>query len=170
MPFTPFHLGPGLLVGLVCGRRLDLPATLAASVLVDIRTALVFFSVLDGPLHGPLHTLLGATLLAGVLTAAALPLRPLSGAVLESLRIPHSPPPVRIAAGALVGAWLHVFLDAVLYLDVQPFAPVSAANPALGLVGPLSVYLGCVVVGLLGLCLYAASLLGLVALPDPDPA
>ena len=82
MPFTPFHLGPGLLVGLVCGRRIDLPAT---------------------------------------------------------------PPPF-------------------------PFAPVSAANPALGLVGLLSAYLGCAVVGLLGLCLYAASLLDLVALPDPDPA
>lgn len=72
VPFTPFHLGPGLLVGLALRRRLDLPTFLVANVAVDARATLVFFGVLDGPLHGPLHTYAGALALSGGLAAVAL--------------------------------------------------------------------------------------------------
>jgi len=42
MPFTPFHLGPGLLLGVLLYRHLDLGTVLAASIAVDLRTVLVF--------------------------------------------------------------------------------------------------------------------------------
>ncbi|MFC7139361.1 hypothetical protein ACFQMA_05850 [Halosimplex aquaticum] len=170
MPFTPFHLGPALLIGVLCLRWLDLPTFLAASVLVDARTTLVFFGYLDGPLHGPLHTLLGATVLAGVLTAAAAPLRPSLDPVLDWAGLPQSTALGRIAAAALGGCWLHVLLDATLYTDVFPFAPVSTANPLFGAVGPLTVYVGCVAAGLLGVGLYAASRVDLLTLADAGSA
>ncbi|WP_459194057.1 hypothetical protein [Halosimplex sp. J119] len=160
MPFTPFHLGPALLIALIGLRWLDLPTFLAASVLVDVRTTLVFFGVLDGPLHGPLHTLLGATALAVVLTVAAIPLRPVLDPVLDSIGVPQPTSPARIAAAAVVGCWSHVALDATLYTDARPFAPVSAVNPALGAVAPSTVYVGCTAAGVVGVGLYAASVLG----------
>ncbi|MFB6102358.1 MAG: hypothetical protein ABEJ73_07300 [Haloplanus sp.] len=167
-PFTPVHLGPGLLIGLLCLRWLDLPTFLAASALVDGRAALVFLGLLDGPLHGPLHPLLGAAVLASVLAVATIPLRPRRDPLLARLRASQPTAPARIVTAALVGSRLHVGLDAMLYADVAPFAPVSAANPALGLLGVPTVYVGCVVAGLLGLGLYAATLVGLIALVDAD--
>jgi len=36
MPFTLYHLGPALLLGLLFRRRLDLPTFLVANVVVDL--------------------------------------------------------------------------------------------------------------------------------------
>lgn len=169
MPFTPFHFGPALLIGLLCLRWLDLPTLLVASVVVDVRATAVFFGLLDGTLHGPLHTVLGATALAGVLTVAALPLRPSFDSLLDRIGMTQSASRRRVSTAALVGCWSHVLLDATLYADLRPFAPVSTANPALGTLEPLAVYGGCTVAGLLGLGLYVASMYGMVTLTGVDP-
>lgn len=169
MPFTPFHLGPGLLLGLLALRRLDLPTVLVASVFVDVRTTLVFFGLLDGPLHGPFHTLLGASVLSLVLIAVALPLRPRLDPVLRRIRFPQASSRRRIAAGAFVGTWLHVVLDATLYTDMAPFAPLSTVNPLLGQIGSGTVYLGCLVAGVVGVGLYALSVLGVIERLSPVP-
>lgn len=163
MPFTPFHLGPGLLLGLLALRWLDLPTVLVASVLVDIRAALVFFDVLTGPLHGPFHTFLGATLLGVVLIAVSLPVRPTLDSVLAWFRLPQEPSVTRIVAGACVGVWLHIVLDAILYADMAPLAPLSG-NPLLGLIGVTAVYIACLVAGVLGVGLYVLAASGLVEL------
>lgn len=154
MPFTPFHLGPALLLGVLCLGWLDFPTFLVVSVLVDCRATLVFFGVLDGPLHGPLHTVLGAAILAGLLTAVVVPVRPYVVPVLEWFRVSQPVSALRILAAAVTGAWLHVLLDAMLYINLQPFAPVSASNPLLGLAGPATVYTTCVLAGLLGIGAY----------------
>jgi hypothetical protein len=69
MPFTPFHLGPGLVFGIVLFRWLDFPTFITASIVVDLRATLVFFGILEGRLHGPLHTFVFGTILAIVLSA-----------------------------------------------------------------------------------------------------
>lgn len=58
MPFTPFHLGPGLGLGLPLRKHLHAPTFLLASVIVDVEPFLVFFLGLRYPLHGYLHTFL----------------------------------------------------------------------------------------------------------------
>lgn len=153
VPFTPFHLGPGLLVALPLRRHLDLPTVLVASVAVDARTALVFFGLLDGPLHGPVHTYVGALVLAGVLAAATvLGARRFPGLARSVSATPGDP---RAAAmGGLAGTWLHVTLDAFLYTDMTPLWPL-AGNPLLGLVGGPAVYDACVVAGLAGVAFLA---------------
>ena len=148
MPFTPFHLGPALGVGLPARRRLDLPTFVAANVLVDARATLVFSDVLDGPLHGPLHTYAGAAVLAGVLAVTALSVERRTPSLTRW--VSATPGDARaIALGALAGTWLHVTLDAVLYADVAPLWPL-AGNPLLGVAGPFAVYGACVLAGLLG--------------------
>ena len=43
MPFTPFHLGPGLLLGLLLLSYVDLPTFLLASVIVDVEPFLALY-------------------------------------------------------------------------------------------------------------------------------
>lgn len=164
MPFTPFHLGPALLLGLLCYRWLDLPALLVGSVVVDVRTALVFFGYLDPPLHGPLHTVIGSAVLGLVVAGAWVALRPRFEWLLALLGLGRERSIGAIFTGAFVAVWLHLLLDALLYFDLRPFAPLSDVNPFLwALGGPRTfvvVYGGCVVAGVLGLLLYGYRRLG----------
>ncbi|WP_330632503.1 hypothetical protein [Halocatena halophila] len=147
MPFTPFHLGPGLLGGVLFKRQLDALTFVLASVIVDFRAALVLFGLLGGRLHGPVHTYLGATVLSVVLTATVV----LTARHTQSLnRINFSPHSVRhVLVGAIAGSWLHVTLDSVLYTDIRPFAPLSV-NPLFGTAGLGLVYGGCLLALVVG--------------------
>jgi len=60
MPFTLFHLGPGLLLL----TYVDFPTFLVASVIVDIEPFLVLTLDLNYPLHGFLHPFLGGEVLS----------------------------------------------------------------------------------------------------------
>lgn len=159
MPFTPFHLGPAVLLGAVCYRWLDLPSLLVASVVVDLRTAFVFFGLLGPPLHGPFHTLLGSTLLGLVVAGAWTQLRPRFVTVLSRLGLGRERSTRAIVASSLVAVWLHVLLDATLYTDVRPFAPLSDANPLLVPGVAWVVYAGCMVTGVAGSLLLGYRLL-----------
>lgn len=142
MPFTPFHFGPALLFGVPFRRRLDFVTFLVGNVIVDVRATLVFFGMLSGPLHGPLHTYLGATLLAGVLAVGVhVCARWLPDVVGTLSSRPDSVGAV--VAASVMGAWLHVTLDAILYPEMQPLTPLSG-NPLYGTTSVGVVYGGCV--------------------------
>lgn len=61
MPFTPFHFGPGLGLGLPLRKYLHAPTFILANIIVDIEPFLVLSLGLRYPLHGGLHTFLLAT-------------------------------------------------------------------------------------------------------------
>jgi len=67
MPFTPYHLGPALLFGLLFLSVINFPAFLVANVIVDIEPFLVLTLNLNYPLHGFFHSFLGGTLVAVLL-------------------------------------------------------------------------------------------------------
>lgn len=70
MPFTPFHLGPGLLFGLLLFSYVDLPRFLVASVVFDIEPFMVLSLNLDYSVHGYLQTFVGGTIVAFLLVLA----------------------------------------------------------------------------------------------------
>ena len=45
MLFTPYHFGPGLLIGLVFLSFIDIPTFLTANLIVDIEPFLVLFLI-----------------------------------------------------------------------------------------------------------------------------
>lgn len=139
MPFTPFHLGPALLLGMIFKKNIDLTAVLIASVIIDIRAAFCLFFDYE-PLHGPLHTYLGATILALLLSY-----------VLNrySLRYNRNGRTKPIVFGSLVGVWSHIFLDSFLYTDIVPFWPISS-NPMYWVMNSYSIYGVCVLFGIFG--------------------
>lgn len=148
MPFTPFHFGPGFLFGYPLRRRMDFLTFLIANVVVDLRATIVFFGFLSGPLHGPLHTYLGALALAFVLAGSVLLFsrRFPTVAQLVSSR-PESRLPVVLAS--IAGTWLAVTLDAILYPEMQPFYPLSG-NPWYGLASSFTIYGLCALAFLIG--------------------
>ena len=148
MPVTPFHFGPGLLLKST-GLALSMWAFMAANVMIDVESG---WHLLHHhyPVHRFCHTALGATLL--IAPAAAVTW--LTFAVLA--RWVATLPRATFAAclaGAALGAWTHVALDAVMHDDVRPLAPWSNANPLLDALSLLELQQLCLASGLLGLVL-----------------
>ena len=67
MPFTPFHLGPALGLGLPLRRYLHAPTFIVVNVIVDVEPFIVLVFGLRYPLHGYVHTFLFAFVVGLVL-------------------------------------------------------------------------------------------------------
>lgn len=145
MPFTPYHLGPGLLVGLLFLSFIDFPTFLIASVIVDVEPFLVLIFNLNYPLHGFFHSLLGGTLAAFLLTLAMRPIRGRFSSLLSFFKLEQTVSFKSILVAALLGVYLHVLLDSRLYSDIRPFYPLEA-NPLLttGIFAGLDSYIFCI--------------------------
>lgn len=144
MPFTPFHLGPGALFKAVGGRHFSFMVFGGAQVLMDIEPLIGLIQ--NKPiLHGYTHTL-GGALVIGL--AAALTGRPISAFVLRLLSIPHSPLTWHAAfAGAFIGTYSHVALDAIMHADMSPWWPLASGNALLGAVPLGLLHLLCLGIG-----------------------
>ncbi len=134
MPFTLFHLGPALFLGLLLFWYLDFPTFVLANVIVDIRAALIFLGPWQGSLHGPLQTFLGGTVLGLLLGAVVHRYRGRVNDLLAPFRLSHDYSLGQAVLAGVAGTWLHVLLDSFLWADMQPFYPFPG-NPFLGTVG-----------------------------------
>ncbi|MCK4634805.1 MAG: hypothetical protein KAT37_02940 [Candidatus Aenigmarchaeota archaeon] len=142
MPFTPFHLGPGFLLGLIFRRWVNLAAILVASVIVDVRATYCLFTGCY-PLHGPLHTFLGATILSLAVIIGVYVFRDQLKRISDFFKIEQDYSLQSIAIGSLLGVWVHIILDTFLYPEMHPFWPVPG-NPLVGIVGSNAVYGFCI--------------------------
>ncbi|NLI98253.1 hypothetical protein GX441_06295 [bacterium] len=128
MPYTPFHLGPSLALGVSVKRIINIPAFLLGSILLDLEPFFIFYFRLDRPLHGFFHTLPG-----GILTSAAISLpllfarRPV-GKLLALLKLEQPQTFPFIMLGAFLGTTFHIFVDSIFHADLMPFYPL-AYNP-----------------------------------------
>jgi len=136
MPFTPFHFGPGILLGLFLLNKLDFPTFVAANVIIDWRAALVFLGFWQPPRHGWVHTYIGATLMATLLVTVMIYLRPVIDEQLKEMKIVQEITKKSIFLAAFSGAFLHVTIDAFHHPAMQPFMPFNV-NPLLGLFSTL---------------------------------
>ncbi|NIQ07940.1 MAG: metal-dependent hydrolase [Candidatus Korarchaeota archaeon] len=133
MPLTPLHLGPGMALGMLFKRWINLPAILLASVIVDVRA--IYLALIVGNwsnLHGFFHTFIGATLLGLVVIGLVwLFHRPLSQ-ISRMFHIKQEYSLQPIITGSLLGVWLHVVLDSYMHRDMDPFWPFISGNSLYG--------------------------------------
>lgn len=156
MPFTPLHFGPGLLIKGLIPNQFSFSAFVLANVAMDVEPLYHLWHG-DAQLHGASHTVLGAALIgAGVamvgpalLRRAGLWYARLHAVAGQPFRITR----LQAWLGALLGTGSHVMLDAVMHRDVQPFMPLTAANPFLQPEWTQNLYLGCVLTGMVGMLL-----------------
>jgi len=147
LPVTPFHLGPGAVFKAIGGRHFSSMVFGGAQVLMDIEPLV---GIVRGSevLHGYSHTLAGAFAIG---TLAGFIGRPISAWVLRALKIPHYPFTwLASFAGAYIGTFSHIVLDALMHPDMRPWWPLSPANGLLGAVDVGWLHIGCAVAALAG--------------------
>ena len=158
MPFTPFHLGPALCLGLPFRKYIHTPTFILANVIVDVEPFLVLILGLypSYRLHGYAHTFVAAFVvgpaLGYIMFLFERTFHPLYKTLLLQQERMRTLKPFIVAG--ISGIFLHVLLDSPLYSDIQPFFPSKATplyNPDLS----IEVYSLCVWLGILGIALYA---------------
>jgi membrane-bound metal-dependent hydrolase YbcI (DUF457 family) len=130
MPLTPFHIGPGLFIPLLLFNIINLPTFLIASVVVDVEPILVLSLSLQYPLHGFLHSFVGGSIVALALTIVMVKSRKLFSPLMSSFKLEQKWSIASISIASFSGIYLHLFLDAQMHYDMQPFFPL-AGNPFL---------------------------------------
>jgi membrane-bound metal-dependent hydrolase YbcI (DUF457 family) len=86
--------------------------------------------------------------------AAAYPARRTIAHGMQRIGLPYAPAFLRMAAAGVLGAWLHVLLDALLYAEMNPFYPL-ATNPLHGYVSAPVLYALCAACLVPALVIYA---------------
>jgi membrane-bound metal-dependent hydrolase YbcI (DUF457 family) len=81
----------------------------------------VFSLNLDYPLHGFFHSFIGGTLVGLALSFVMFKLRRLTFTVMKFFRLEYEVSWKRVLAASLLGVYLHILLDAPLYMDIRPF-------------------------------------------------
>jgi hypothetical protein len=159
VPFTPFHMGPGLAVKAVGGRYFSVLVFGIAQVAMDIEPLV---GMLRGAkvLHGWSHSYVGATVIGLVVMLLATPLcrlilrrwnRELAHYHIGWLGSPEGIGPLAAATGAFVGTYSHVVLDSIMHADITPFSPWSTANGLQGYLSINALHFVCVAAGLFGI-------------------
>jgi len=142
MPFTPFHFGPAALIGLPLKRWIDIPVFVLANVVVDFEPLAVMVFNLEYPLHGYFHTFLFGGLIGLIWGLAAYPLKPVFAFLMRIFGLSYKPTLLKMMLSGLLGIWLHVFIDSILYDEMNPFWPM-AGNPFHEIVRYQTVFLIC---------------------------
>lgn len=156
MPFTPFHMGPGILLKSLLQGCFSLMVFGWAQIVMDVQPLIVMLSG-EGHLHGFSHTYIGASLLA---VFAALSGKYLSEIGLFVLGL-NRQWNVSIAwwvcfLSAFIGTFSHVLLDSFMHADVEPFFPVTQVNDFLGVISVQALHKLCLYSGAVGGVLYFA--------------
>ena len=123
MPFTLFHLGPGLLISLIFLSFIDIPTFLIASVIIDVEPFLVLIFHLNYPLHGFFHSFLGGFIVAVLLSMVMSKIRRYFTPLLTFFKIEQSISFKKILFSSICAIFLHILLDSPIYLDIRPFFP-----------------------------------------------
>ena len=158
MPFTPFHLGPALLIGIILFPFIDLFVILIASVIIDIEPLYIVITRSRAPLHGILHTYLMATVVSLILSLIMYPLKRYYLKLLRIFGLKQETSFAKILISSLIGTYSHVFLDSFVYSEIKPFYPYSG-NPFLHVLSITAVYGICVVSFIIGLIIYIIRIL-----------
>ncbi|MGY5858019.1 MAG: hypothetical protein RTU63_01520 [Candidatus Thorarchaeota archaeon] len=158
MPFTPYHFGPGLLLGVVLFPFLDFSTVMVACVILDIEPLSVIIFHLPFAAHGFFHTYLGATIVAIPLALVIWPMRGYLNSIASFFGLNQESSFRHILPASIIGTYSHVFLDSLLYPEMNPFYPLIG-NPFVGFLQFDFVYGACVFLGMLGFGVYIVRIL-----------
>lgn len=155
MPFTPFHMGPGILIKAFLQGSFSLMVFGWAQIVMDLQPLFVLLTG-EGHLHGFSHTYLGATLLAIFSTLSG---KYLSELGLKILVIAKKNNPIQItwwvaSGSAFIGTYTHVALDSIMHSDVEPFYPLSQTNNLIRLISVGELHQFCLYSALIGTVIY----------------
>jgi membrane-bound metal-dependent hydrolase YbcI (DUF457 family) len=152
VPFTPLHMGAGIVVKAVMRNSFSLVVFGGSQIVIDIQPLVVMLTN-KGELHGFSHTILGATLIGLFCGLAG---KPIGEFFLKLLREPkYLPISWRVSfISAFIGTYSHIFIDSIMHSDVMPFSPFSTASPLHGIISIEALHVWCVVSAVVGGLVY----------------
>ncbi len=161
MPFTPFHVGPSLLLKTAIDKRISVTAFAISQIVMDIEPLIRMFRG-DAILHGMTHTYLATVplaLIAYLITRLFLKFFVYRfNASTQQMKFHWLSLSVStkrcVLFSALLGTISHVFLDSIMHFDIRPYAPFSNANQLYSLISIDDLYSICFWSGVTGLVLW----------------
>jgi hypothetical protein len=171
MPFTPFHMGPGLAVKAVFPAQFSLTIFAFTQVLIDLEPAYLMYRQ-TWPVHRTNHTVFGAMVIAVFAVVIGKPLcswalitwnKRLRPDQKQMLGVEPKISWLVAIISAIFGSLSHITLDALMHSDLEPFSPIWDGNPALGLISYHQLQIGCALTGTVGI-------LGLIVRRIPSKA
>lgn len=154
MPFTPFHMGPGLLIKAIMQGSFSLMVFGWTQILMDIQPLIAMITG-EGKVHGFSHTWLGAFCI-GMIGAV-------SGKFMSQWGLKILEVPVKNAENikwivcfisAFIGSFSHILLDSVMHKDMNPVFSFNQSNFLLGIVSIYTLHMFCFFSGILGAVVY----------------
>ncbi|MFQ5799566.1 MAG: DUF4184 family protein [Bacteroidota bacterium] len=158
MPITPLHLGPGAVFKAIGRRRFSFVVFGLTQVAMDLE-AIGRFLGGSNLLHGPVHSLLGASVVGTVLLVVGKPLGErlirlwnwrLSPKQRDWLYVEPRLTWTGTAVGAFVGTYSHVFFDSIMHTDVRPMYPFGGDNDLVGIISAEESDALCLALGVIG--------------------
>ena len=121
MPLTPFHLGPGLFLGSLTSKILNLWALLLGSIVMDIEPVILLLinPCYSCPHHGFFHSILGAILGSLILAAILYKFREKLNQISLKFRIRQSFSFKVLFFSSLIAWLIHIFFDSLIHFDVK---------------------------------------------------
>lgn len=153
MPFTPYHLGPAILIALITYPVIDLPAFIIANIIIDFEPLVIILTGSQLPLHGKFHSITMGTLLGLLLALIITLFRKHGKSINKRMRLDYKTSTKKTIIASVTGIWFHVILDAFLYDDLNLFYPLRW-NPLLGLLQPATIQKACLVSFPLAIIIY----------------
>ncbi len=152
MPFTPLHMGAGIVVKAVMRSSFSLVVFGGSQIAIDIQPLVVMLTN-KGELHGFSHTILGATLIG---LFCGLVGRPIGELFLKLIREPkYLPISWRVSfVSAFIGTYSHIFIDSIMHSDVMPLSPFSTASPLHGIISIEALHVWCLASAVVGGLVY----------------
>lgn len=156
MPFTPLHMGPGILIKSILQGSFSLMVFGWTQIVMDIQPLIVILTG-EGHLHGFSHTYIGAILLA-LFSAISGKYLSETGLKLLALAKEQSTTIIWLVAffSAFIGSFSHILLDSIMHSDVEPFYPFSTINYFQGIISIEALHKLCLYSGLAGAGIYYA--------------
>ena len=164
MPITPLHLGPGAVFKAIGGRRFSFVVFGLAQVAMDLE-AIGRFLGGSYVLHGPVHSLLGATVMGIVVVVVGKPLGErlirlwnwrLSPTQRDWLSVEPRLTWTGTAVGAFLGTYSHVLFDSIMHPDVRPMYPFGGGNYLVGIISVGELHVLCLALGVIGVLILLA--------------
>ena len=159
MPYTPFHVGPGMLVKAAMPRHFSIIVFGLTQIALDLEV-LRHMMRHEYPWHTFWHTFLGATLIATIMAVIGKSFSQwikmawnliVAKSHETKLRAPVSTSWCASITGAFIGAYSHIVFDSLYHSDIKPLQPWSESNRLLGVIKPDFMELICVVLGIAGI-------------------
>lgn len=152
MPFTPLHMGAGILCKSILQGSFSLMVLGWSQIVMDIQPLAAILTG-HGELHGFTHTYIGATLIAII---SALSGKYLAEYGLRLIKYAEFIPINWLVAfcSAAIGTYSHIVLDSIMHADMEPFWPWSAANGLRNTISMEHLHWLCISAGIIGASLY----------------